>query len=65
MRHCATFKQNLFFAFSYRALGMPILAGLLYLITGLLVSPMIPAATMSLSSVSAITNALQLRYFNL
>lgn len=44
---------------------MPILAGLLYLITGLLVSPMIPAATMSLSSVSAITNALQLRYFNL
>jgi Cu+-exporting ATPase len=54
-------KQNLFFAFAYNALGVPVAAGLLYPITDLLLSPMIAAAAMSLSSVSVITNALRLR----
>ncbi len=54
-------KQNLFFAFAYNALGVPIAAGLLYPATGLLLSPMIAAAAMSLSSVSVISNALRLR----
>ncbi|MES2845137.1 MAG: heavy metal translocating P-type ATPase [Pseudomonadota bacterium] len=54
-------KQNLFFAFAYNALGVPIAAGLLYPVTGLLLSPMIAAAAMSLSSVSVISNALRLR----
>jgi Cu+-exporting ATPase len=58
-------KQNLFFAFAYNALGVPIAAGLLYPITGLLLSPMIAAAAMSLSSVSVITNALRLRRVDL
>ncbi|MCL7466308.1 heavy metal translocating P-type ATPase [Phaeovulum sp. NW3] len=58
-------KQNLFFAFAYNALGVPIAAGLLYPITGLLLSPMIAAAAMSLSSVSVITNALRLRQVDL
>jgi len=54
-------KQNLFFAFAYNAIGVPVAAGLLYPVTGLLLSPMIAAAAMSLSSVSVITNALRLR----
>ncbi|WP_050786803.1 heavy metal translocating P-type ATPase [Rhodobacter ferrooxidans] len=54
-------KQNLFFAFAYNALGVPIAAGLLYPVTGLLLSPMIAAAAMSLSSISVISNALRLR----
>ena len=54
-------KQNLFFAFAYKALGVPIAAGLLYPITGLLLSSMIAAAAKSMSSVSVITNALRLR----
>ncbi|MEN2786093.1 heavy metal translocating P-type ATPase [Sphingomonas qilianensis] len=54
-------KQNLLFAFAYNALGIPLAAGLLYPFTGLLLSPMIAAAAMSLSSVSVITNALRLR----
>jgi Cu+-exporting ATPase len=54
-------KQNLFFAFIYNALGVPIAAGLLYPWTGLLLSPMIAAAAMSFSSVSVIANALRLR----
>jgi len=58
-------KQNLFFAFAYNALGVPIAAGLLYPVTGLLLSPMIAAAAMSLSSVSVITNALRLRRIEL
>ena len=57
-------KQNLFFAFGYNAIGVPIAAGLLYPVTGLLLSPMI-AAAMSLSSVSFITNALRLRRISL
>ncbi|MGB7288192.1 MAG: copper-translocating P-type ATPase, partial [Salaquimonas sp.] len=58
-------KQNLFFAFAYNAAGVPIAAGILYPFTGTLLSPMIAAAAMSLSSVSVITNALRLRRINL
>jgi P-type Cu+ transporter len=58
-------KQNLFFAFAYNALGVPVAAGLLYPVTGMLLSPMIAAAAMSLSSVSVITNALRLRRVDL
>lgn len=54
-------KQNLFFAFAYNVVGVPVAAGLLYPLTGTLLSPMIAAAAMSLSSVSVITNALRLR----
>jgi Cu+-exporting ATPase len=54
-------KENLFFAFVYNALGVPIAAGVLYPIFGLLLSPMIAAAAMSFSSVSVIGNALRLR----
>jgi len=54
-------RQNLFFAFIYNAMGIPVAAGLLYPIFELLLSPMIAAAAMSLSSVSVIANALRLR----
>jgi Cu+-exporting ATPase len=54
-------RQNLFFAFAYNTLGVPIAAGVLYPFFGLLLSPMIASAAMSLSSVSVISNALRLR----
>ncbi len=54
-------RQNIFFAFIYNALGIPIAAGILYPFAGILLSPIIAAAAMSFSSVSVITNALRLR----
>jgi Cu+-exporting ATPase len=58
----ANIRQNLFFAFIYNAAGVPIAAGVLYPAFGLLLSPIIAAVAMSLSSVSVITNALRLRH---
>jgi Cu+-exporting ATPase len=58
-------RQNLFFAFIYNALGVPVAAGLLYPVYGILLSPVIAAAAMALSSVSVIVNALRLRSIRL
>jgi Cu+-exporting ATPase len=58
-------RQNLFFAFIYNSLGVPVAAGLLYPFFGILLSPMIAAAAMSFSSVSVISNALRLRTLQL
>jgi Cu+-exporting ATPase len=57
-------RQNLFFAFVYNGIGIPIAAGALYPAFGILLNPMIASAAMSLSSVSVIGNALRLRYFD-
>jgi Cu+-exporting ATPase len=54
-------RQNLFFAFIYNSLGVPVAAGVLYPVFGLLLSPMLAAAAMSFSSVSVIGNSLRLR----
>lgn len=54
-------RQNLFFAFIYNALGVPVAAGVLYPFFGILLSPIIAAAAMALSSVSVIANATRLR----
>ena len=61
----ANIKQNLFFAFAYNAIGVPIAAGVLYPFVGVLLSPMFAAAAMSLSSVSVIANALRLNRIEL
>jgi Cu+-exporting ATPase len=58
-------RQNLVLAFVYNAVGVPIAAGVLYPVLGLVLSPMIAAAAMSLSSVSVIANALRLRHARL
>jgi Cu+-exporting ATPase len=62
-RTIRTIKQNLFWAFGYNVLGIPIAAGALYLLGGPLLNPMFAAAAMSLSSVSVLTNALRLKRF--
>ena len=54
-------RQNLFFAFVYNTLGVPVAAGILYPVFGVLLSPMIASAAMTFSSVSVILNALRLR----
>lgn len=58
-------RQNLFFAFIYNAVGVPVAAGVLYPIFGILLSPMIAGAAMAFSSVSVVTNALRLKNFSL
>jgi P-type Cu+ transporter len=58
-------RQNLFFAFIYNSLGVPVAAGVLYPWFGILLSPIIAGAAMSLSSVSVIANALRLRNLDL
>ena len=58
-------RQNLFFAFIYNAVGVPIAAGVLYPVLGILLSPVLAAAAMALSSVSVIGNSLRLRFVRL
>ncbi len=59
-----TIKQNLFWAFIYNIIGIPIAAGILYPINGFLLNPMIAGAAMALSSVSVVANGLRLKYYN-
>ena len=61
----ANIRQNLFFAFVYNGLGVPIAAGILYPFFGILLSPIVANIAMSLSSVSVIINALRLRRLSL
>jgi P-type Cu+ transporter len=58
-------RQNLFFAFAYNSIGIPVAAGVLYPFFGLLLSPIIASAAMTFSSVSVISNALRLRHVKL
>jgi Cu+-exporting ATPase len=62
-RTMSTIRSNLFFAFIYNALGIPLAAGLLYPFTGLLLSPVIASAAMALSSLSVVGNSLRLKRF--
>ena len=64
-RTMVTMKQNLFWAFVYNAIGIPIAAGVLFPLSGLMLSPIIASAAMALSSVSVVTNSLRLRQVRL